>query len=304
MFSPGPVPDEVIEALAARTARLGPFASRLLYFETVSSTNDVADRLAAGGAAHGTVVFAGAQESGRGRMGRSWFSPPGAGLYVSVVLRPEVLQAGADRAEADSHARSGKDSPWADGAAAGPAAPISLASIVSLTAGVALAEGIRAASGLPAEIKWPNDLVVERRKLCGILAEACSNAGQALAHIILGYGINIRAAAYPPDIANRATSLETELGRAVDRGAVLAETLAWLAHFLPGGPGLDHPSFDDMLRRWRELSPSSVGARVEVVEAGGGWVAGRTAGIDDDGALLVSVGGELRRVIAGEVRWL
>ncbi len=275
-----PVPDDIVSALAARSGRLAGFAARLVYFETTSSTNDVADRLAAEGAAHGTVVVADAQQSGRGRMGRTWFSPPGAGLYVSVVLRAADL-------------------------AGQPAAPVSagvsVASAVSLTAGVALSEGIRTASGLPASIKWPNDLVVERRKLCGILAEASATAGLGLRHVVLGYGINIRPAAYPPDIAARATSLEGELGRSVDRAEVLAETLGTLAEWLrrvrAGG-------FEAMLARWRELSPSSSGARVEVVESGGGWIAGTTAGVDDDGALLVSVGGSVRRVIAGEVRWI
>jgi BirA family biotin operon repressor/biotin-[acetyl-CoA-carboxylase] ligase len=271
----------VAEAMAERAGRLGGFAARLVHLESTSSTNDVADRLATDGAAHGTVVVADAQESGRGRLGRTWFSPPGAGLYVSVVLRPEAL----------------------------PEAPetgVALASSVSLTAGVALAEGIRAASGLEVAIKWPNDLVVEGRKLCGILAEASSRAG-SLQHVVLGYGINVRAAAYPPEIADRATSLETELGREVDRAAVLAETLARLAEWL-------HPDARDaatgagsrlafMLRRWRDLSPSSAGAMVEVLRPGGSWVAARTAGVDDDGALLVRVGETTERVIAGEVRW-
>jgi BirA family transcriptional regulator, biotin operon repressor / biotin---[acetyl-CoA-carboxylase] ligase len=266
------IPRDISGALAARSARLGALASRLVYFETTSSTNDVADRLAAEGAPHGTVVTADAQESGRGRMGRTWFSPPGAGLYVSVVLRPEV-----------------------------PSAPrgVAFASAVSLAAGVALAEGIRATCGLEVAIKWPNDLVVARRKVCGILAEASSRAG-LVQYVILGYGINVRPAAYPPDIAHRATSLETELGREVDRASLLAETLAGLAKWLEAASG----SFSEMLNRWRELSPSSVGAAVEVMRPGGAWAAATTAGVDEDGALLATIGGRAERVIAGEIRWL
>ena len=142
--------------------------------------------------------------------------------------------------------------------------------------------------------------MVGRRKLCGILAEACSTAG-TLQHVILGYGINIRPAAYPPDIAHRATSLETELGREMDRAAVLAETLACLAEWLADISG---PAFATMLDRWRQLSPSSLGSAVEVLRPGGAWVSGTTAGVDEDGALLVSVGAATDRVIAGEVRWL
>jgi BirA family biotin operon repressor/biotin-[acetyl-CoA-carboxylase] ligase len=284
------VPRDIAVAIAARAERLGMFGARLVHFETTSSTNDVADRLAAEGAPHGTVVVADAQESGRGRLGRTWFSPPGAGLYTSVVLRPEALVSPAEAGLRDDDVR----------AAVSRLGGVVLASAVSLTAGVALAEGIRAASGLQVEIKWPNDLVVERRKLCGILAEACSTAG-AVQHVILGYGINVRPAAYPPDIAHRATSLETELGRDVDRAGVLAETLARLAEWLADISG---PAFAAMLDRWRQLSPSSLGSAVEVLRPGGTWVSGTTAGVDEDGALLVTVGGSRERVIAGEVRWL
>jgi BirA family biotin operon repressor/biotin-[acetyl-CoA-carboxylase] ligase len=275
-FTPAAVPDDISEALGARADRLAGFVRRFLYFETVSSTNDIADRLAGDGAAHGTVVAAEAQESGRGRMGRTWFSPPGAGLYVSVVLRPQSL--GDPAASSD----------------------VSLPSSVSLTAGVALAEAIQVASGLPVAIKWPNDLVIERRKLCGILAEASSTPEHTLQHVVLGYGINVRPAAYPPDIAHRATSLESELGKPVDRSAVLAETLTRFAEWLRD---VGNAGFGRMLQRWRTLSPSSVGSPVEVVQPGG-WVAGTTAGIDADGALLVEIEGRVRRVIAGEVRWL
>jgi len=136
-----------------------------------------------------------------------------------------------------------------------------------------------------------------------ILAEASSRAG-TLQHVILGYGINVRPAAYPPDIAHRATSLETELGREVDRAAVLAETLASLAEWLGQVSTAQASTFADMLDRWRELSPSSVGAAVEVMRAGGAWVPATTAGVHDDGALLVTIDGRTERVIAGEVRWI
>lgn len=275
------VPRDISEAIAERAGRLRGFATRLLYFETLGSTNDVADRLASEGADHGTVVVADEQDRGRGRMGREWFSPPGAGLYVSVVLRPEPL-AGAGRG----------------GTAFGPSTVASAASL-TLTAGVALAEGLRFATGLPVDVKWPNDLAVARRKLCGILAEACV-ADNRLQHVVLGYGINLRPASYPPELAGRVTSLEAELGRPVDRGAVLAETLACLAERLRELPA---GGFPRMLERWSQLSPSSRGAEVEVLDAGA-WTPVRTAGIDADGALLVETPDGPRRVIAGEIRWL
>ena len=130
-----------------------------------------------------------------GAMAANWFSPPGSGLYVSIVLRPSDARRDSRRAT----------------------------SLLTLAAGLALAEAIEAATGLRADIKWPNDLLVGRRKLAGILAEsASSDPGR----IVLGYGVNVSARAYPPELGDRATSLETELGRPIDRAVVCVETLA------------------------------------------------------------------------------
>jgi BirA family biotin operon repressor/biotin-[acetyl-CoA-carboxylase] ligase len=268
------LPRDFADALAARTDRLRGFATPVVWYDTLSSTNDLADRAAAAGAAHGTVVAADCQESGRGRMGRAWHSPPGAGLYVSVVLRPGEMGI-------------------ADGGGG-----VTAASHVTLTAGVACAEALRNATGLPAAIKWPNDVVVGPRKVCGILAEAASSDGR-LRHVVLGYGINVLAASYPPEIAERATSIAAELGRSVDRAAVFAESLACLAERIRQ---LSSGGFGAMLDAWRALSPSSAGARVEIATPAG-WTEAVTAGIDGDGALLAKAGGTVHRVVAGEVRW-
>jgi BirA family transcriptional regulator, biotin operon repressor / biotin---[acetyl-CoA-carboxylase] ligase len=271
----GDLPRDFADALAARADRLLGFAAPVVWYDTVSSTNDLADRAAAAGAGHGTVVAADCQESGRGRMGRTWHSPPGAGLYISAVLRPGEM-----------------------GAAEGGAG-VAAASRITLTAGVACAEALRNATGLPAAIKWPNDVVVGPRKVCGILAEAASSNGR-LRHVILGYGINVLAASYPPEIAERATSIEAELGRFVDRAAVFAESLACLAERIRQ---LSAGGFDAMLDAWRTMSPSSTGARVEIVTPGG-WTEAVTVGVDRDGALLAKAGAIVRRVVAGEVRWV
>jgi BirA family biotin operon repressor/biotin-[acetyl-CoA-carboxylase] ligase len=166
-------------------------------------------------------------------------------------------------------------------------------------AGVALAEAVRTATGLPAEIKWPNDLVCGGRKLAGILAEAAACDG-ALAYVILGVGINVRAVTYPPEITHRASSLEVELGRSVDRGAVLAGLLVNLSR------ARDAVARDDVsgwFARWRKLSPSSDGASIEW-RAPDGRRRGRTRGLDADGALLVESHGHVERVLAGEILWL
>jgi BirA family biotin operon repressor/biotin-[acetyl-CoA-carboxylase] ligase len=279
LTSPLPLPDDIVEALARAAARLGRFGRQAVYYASVESTNDIAHRLASAGAAEGTIVMAEAQSAGRGRLGRTWFSPPGAGLYLSVVCRPDLT---------------------AGGAAPAPEWPVRpLASRLTLVAGVALAEGIGASTGLPVAIKWPNDIVIGPRKVCGILAEASTSGGD-LPYVVLGLGINLRAAGYPPEIAGRATSLEAELGRAIDRGAVLVEVLAALAARYDD---LRACRFDAILSRWRELAPASAGAAVEWTSPSG-VRRGATAGIDDTGALLVAAGGHVERIIAGEIRWL
>jgi BirA family biotin operon repressor/biotin-[acetyl-CoA-carboxylase] ligase len=278
-FQAADAPPDIADALAASRGRRGGFGTPLIYFPTTGSTNDVAARLAAAGAPEGTTVAAESQTAGRGRLGRTWFSPQGAGLYVSVVIRP------------DAGGRAGSGS----AAVAGPGLPAGL----TLAAGVALAEAIRETTGLPAEIKWPNDLVFERRKLAGILAEA-SAQGAELDYVILGFGVNIRPVTYPPDVAQRATSIEAELGRTIDRGWLLAQALENLAACREA---LRRGEVGGMLERWRRMSPSAVGARVEW-RTPGGAVRGRTAGLDVDGALLVDRDGRIERVVAGEVIWV
>jgi len=266
------LPRDFADAIDHVAPRLGGLASRVVFLATTGSTNDVASRLAAAGDHEGIVVVADAQTAGRGRHGRVWLSPPGRGLYVSVVLTLARARTDRDRATA----------------------------LITLAAGVALAEGIEAATGLRADLKWPNDLYAERRKLGGILAERLSGAGGAADPIVVGYGINVGAMDFPADLASRATSIEAELGRQVDRSRVLAETLVALARrhddLLAG-------RFDAILDAWRARAPSGRGARVS-------WSAatstrnGVSAGIDDRGALLVETDGRIERIVSGELTWL
>jgi BirA family biotin operon repressor/biotin-[acetyl-CoA-carboxylase] ligase len=171
--------------------------------------------------------------------------------------------------------------------------------MLTLAAGVALAEAVRETTGLAAEIKWPNDLVYERRKLAGILAEA-SAQGAALDYVVLGFGVNIRAVTFPPDVARRATSIEAELGRPVDRGLLFARALSRLSACRAA---LREGDAAGVLDRWRRLSPSAVGSPVEW-RGPDGTQAGRTAGLGADGALLVERDGVVERVVAGEIIWL
>jgi BirA family biotin operon repressor/biotin-[acetyl-CoA-carboxylase] ligase len=177
--------------------------------------------------------------------------------------------------------------------------------LVTLAAGVALAEGVERATGLSPEIKWPNDLLAGRRKLCGILAEGVSLPGVPDAdaaesmRVVLGFGINVAVTAFPPDLADRVTSLETELGRPIDRAELCAHVLGALARryddLLAG-------RFDAILGDWRDRAPGSRGRRVRWDEFDGPRT-GITAGIDDRGALLVQSEGRIERIVAGDVIW-
>ncbi len=259
---PSPLPPEFEEPLVRAADRLGAFAQPILWYATVSSTNDVAALLAERGAPEGCVVAAHAQSAGRGRQGRGWASPAGAGLYLSAVLRP----------------------------------PRDVVRVLPLAAGVAVAEGIEAATGLDVALKWPNDVYAGARKLAGVLAEAADG----LAYVILGIGINVMPAAYPPDVAARATSLEEELGRAVDRGLLLAECLAALARRYAD---LESGRDAGVIAAWRRRAAPTLGRRVRW-EAAGGTAEGVAETIDESGALVVRTSAGTVTVTAGEVVWL
>jgi BirA family biotin operon repressor/biotin-[acetyl-CoA-carboxylase] ligase len=263
-------PPDVVEAMARIAVRANPLGRVIHWLDSTHSTNDVAARLAEAGAAEGTTIVAETQTAGRGRHGRSWFSPRGAGLYVSVILRP-----GAEIVK--------------------EASPVSL---LTLASGVVIAEAVRAATGLPARIKWPNDVLVGGRKLAGILAESALHGG-ALQFVVVGFGVNLRQAAYPPEIASRVTSIEAETTRPPDRALILAEIVAMMGERYAD---LRAGRFDAILGAWRELASLS-GAPVEW-DSPSGIVRGRAEDIDRHGALLVRVGGKLERIVAGEVRWV
>ena len=277
------VSPDIAQALSANAERIRPFGSRLLHLATAGSTNDVAGRLAGDGAPEGMVVIADAQTAGRGRRGHTWHSPPLAGLYVSVVLRPSEAWLGS--------------------------APESIG-LITLAAGVAVAEGVRAAGGPTAEIKWPNDVVVggrepafsarHWRKLAGILAEGAA-AGDGLQHVVLGFGINVARVPYPAALSDQITSVEHETGRSIGRVAVLLETLAALAHWYAALASGDTAR---VIARWRALSPSAHGAPVAWTDAEG-LMEGVTAGVDRTGALLAqTIRGDTHVIRSGEVTWL
>jgi len=233
----------------------------------LASTNDRALAWARAGAPHGALVTADAQTAGRGRLGRPWTSPPGEDLYMSLVLRP--------------------------GASRGLGA-------LALAVGAGLREGL-AAWAPWARLKWPNDVLCDGRKLAGILCEARWTAG--VPEVIVGIGVNVGRQTFPGALAETATSLAREVGRAPGRGEVLAAVLPALEEtieaFLAGGFAAIRARYEPHCALRGQV------VSVELNAGTGAREQARALGLDDDGALRVEplAGGPPRRVESGDV-WL
>ncbi|MDE3074813.1 MAG: biotin--[acetyl-CoA-carboxylase] ligase [Chloroflexota bacterium] len=237
-------------------------------FQSVESTQDAARQLALGGQPEGDIVVAEEQVAGRGRMGREFFSPRG-GIWCSIILRPKL------RPERIS--------------------------LLSLAAGLAAAEGVSQASGLQPVLKWPNDLLINERKVCGILIEMA--AGQEVVHhLIVGLGINVNlpAAAFPPHLSSLATSLLIETGHPVSRKLLLQRLLERLERRYEE---LSTGRSRELLEDWKAW-PNTLGRNVRIQTAADQWE-GRAEDLDRDGSLLVRLAdGSARRAIAGDVHLL
>jgi len=233
--------------------------------DSVDSTNDEVRRQAARGGPSGLVVVAEQQSAGRGRRGRSWHSPAGTGAYVSVLRRTAAPPAEIPRA--------------------------------TLAAAVAACEACREVGRCAVTIQWPNDLVHAGRKLGGILCELRTGA-PGTSDLVVGAGVNVLdpPAGFPPEIAARATSLARAAGASMlDREGLIVGYLERLGRAFAD---LDAQGWPALARRWSELAPTAQGATVRLtLEGAQGNVSGTTAGIDDEGALLVRrVDGSLARV--------
>lgn len=161
---------------------------RICYYDVTDSTNIRANRLAEEGAPHGTLVVADAQDAGRGRRGRVWDSAGGTSIYMTLLLKPDIDSANA--------------------------------SMLTLVAAMAVADGIHRVTGLEARIKWPNDIVLNGKKVCGILTEMSAQMDY-VNHIVIGIGINVHNDAFPEEIAPTATSLFLESGKHYNRAELI-----------------------------------------------------------------------------------
>jgi BirA family biotin operon repressor/biotin-[acetyl-CoA-carboxylase] ligase len=253
------LPEEILWGLGTRQWR-GP----IHHFETIASTNDLAKELGARGAPEGSLVVAEAQQAGRGRLGRQWDSPRSVGLYVSLLLRP-------------------------------PLPPMDMPQI-TLTTAVAAVRALQRAAGLRPSIKWPNDLLVDGKKVGGILTEMETESDQ-IRYLALGLGLNINNADFPPELAFTATSLFLAAGRTFSRVAILK---AWLEEFESLYERFLARDFSRILAEWKTYAVT-LGHKVQVRQ-GQHLIRGKAVDVDKDGALLVEQQeGLIIRVISGEI---
>ena len=243
---------------------IGGLGLPLHVLPSVGSTNDVALGLAEGGAPEGALVVADTQTRGRGRGGRTWQTPAGAALAMSLILRPRQIR---------------PETAWG----------------ITVAGALAVAEALETEGAAPS-IKWPNDVLLGERKVAGLRVDA-SWEGERLAYAVLGIGVNVLLGSAPPDesVDYPATSLEHELGRPVDRGTLLLATLESLARWYTklGSVGLRETWWQRMAFRDRRVS----------VWDGRNEVRGKLTGVDAaGGVVLVLEGGERVNVGAGTAR--
>ncbi|MDQ0655452.1 biotin--[acetyl-CoA-carboxylase] ligase [Paenibacillus sp. W2I17] len=239
----------------------------VLLTSTLSTQGDVL-KLAEQGQAEGAVVIAEEQTGGRGRFGRQWFSPPGKGIWMSVLLRPDL--------------------------------PLQHTPQLTLLTGVAVCRAVRACSGADAGIKWPNDLLIDGRKVCGILLESTVEDHE-VRYCIAGIGVDVNfdPEDYPEDLTTIATSLKMETGQSVDRTKLTAAILTELEqlYFLYQKEG-----FGVISALWEALSVSM--NREITVTNPHGVIEGKAIGLDPSGALIVEKhDGEHTLIISGEISW-
>lgn len=261
------VPDRLTSLELSPLINTHDLGRTIHYEESLSSTNARAFELANDGASHGEVVICEQQTQGRGRRGRSWISPPGLNLYFSVILRPEL--------------------------------PPQRAPELTLVAAVALAQTLRE-GGAHAEIKWPNDLLVDDRKIAGILTELSAEPDRVHFAIVgIGVNLNSRKDDFPAELAGAATSLRLVRGDRVPRALFAAALWTRLEEWLDVHA---EQGFGPIRAAWKDHA-ATLGRDV-LVKSEGRELRGLAEDIDDAGALLVRTESGLERVLAGDVEQL
>ncbi len=239
--------------------------AEIIVFQTIDTTNNAAKRMAMDGASHGTMVLAEQQTGGKGRRGRAFFSPPGTGLYLSVILKPKR--------------------------------GIEQSLLVTSAAAVATARALKICGGVEAQIKWVNDLYLNGKKICGILAEAVTNLEDgAIDYVVVGIGVNLStpSGGFPPELQDRVASVFEETGVRIPRNRLAAQILTELL-FLAGQP--DGGAF---LEEYRARS-CVLGKRVSL-SGPMGEDRGTAVDITQEGHLVVKLdNGETTTLRSGEI---
>src|SRR5690242_1991923 len=259
------LPDILAPSLVRAELPNAEIGHKVIHYFRTDSTNSAALELGEQAAPHGTVVIAEEQTAGRGRLGRKWYSEKSSGIYASIVLRP-------------------------------PLAPAT-APVLTLMAGVAAQNAVRAATGLSGDIRWPNDLLINGKKVCGILTEMRAEVDR-LHMVVLGIGINVNQSSMPDELREIATSLALEGGRHYSRLHVLAELLRDIERYYHM---LLNEGSAAIVREWSAASTYAEGKRVRVKASRDDYSA-VTSGLDASGALKVCRDdGRQELLVAGEI---
>lgn len=238
---------------------------RILQYDVIDSTNAAAKKMAKEGAPNGTLIIADRQTAGRGRRGRQWSSPPGTGIWMSLILRPKI--------------------------AAGNA------SMLTLVMALSTAKACEEVTGLPVSIKWPNDIIVNRKKVCGILTEMSTDS-KGIHYVVIGVGVNVNTEAFPEDIGSVATSLKAELGKPINRELLKDRILEYFFE--------DYEIFldkEDLTELHKDYESRLINKNKEVKIIGTDIeYEGKALGINSKGELLIEDRtGHTQVVYAGEV---
>ncbi|MFN0156807.1 MAG: biotin--[acetyl-CoA-carboxylase] ligase [Bacteroidota bacterium] len=243
--------------------RTRAFGSKIFVFDTIDSTNNCAKAVAGCGAAEGTVVIAEQQTEGKGRHGRLWQANPNENLMFSLVLRPKLTPEGLN--------------------------------LLPLYVAVGVAEAIERQTGLKVECKWPNDLLINKKKVAGILIEGSIKKG-LVEHVVVGIGINVNQQMFGNDLAHKATSLRLESGKELDRTSIFKEVLLSLEKTYQSSAGT---AFQSIVPHWL-LHTTMINKNISV-SLQGNIISGIVKGLSPEGGLILQSNGDEKTVFAGDV---
>lgn len=258
-------PDLMTEAEIKSLMHTDWVAKEVLYFDTIDSTNTKAQELAEKGYPSGTLVVADKQESGKGRRGRSWVSPSGTGIFMTLMIKPDINPNNA--------------------------------SMLTLVAALAVAKAITSVTGEEALIKWPNDIVINGKKVCGILTEMNAQFDY-INHIVVGIGINVHNESFPEEISQMASSLMIEAGgKRFHRAQIIAETMSYFEQYYD--TFLKTQDLSALVREYDELLVNR-NKSVRVLDPKEPFD-GKAMGITPKGELIVDTWESRKLVSSGEV---